>query len=168
MTLESSDGFELSQLNISRLLAPLDSPQLADFVAALDPVNAAAEASPGYVWRLQTEDGDATAVRIFDDDWLLINLTVWRSVAALTEFLRTDVHRRVLRRRDEWFARLAEPTTVLWWVPAGHRPTVAEAEDRLLHLRAHGPTAHAFTLRAHYPHPEAAQPHHQPAPCAAD
>jgi hypothetical protein len=168
MTLLPSDGFQLSQLNISRLLAPLDSPQLADFVAALDPVNAAAEASPGYVWRLQTEDGDATAVRVFDDDWLLINLTVWQSVPALTDFLRTDVHRTVLRRRGEWFARLAEPTTVLWWVPGGHRPTVAEAEDRLLHLRAHGPTPHAFTLRTHYPHPTATHPHHQPVPCAAD
>jgi Domain of unknown function (DUF3291) len=145
--------YELAQLNIARLLAPLDDPQLRDFVDQLDPVNAAAEAADGYVWRLQTEDGNATAVRIYDDEWLIVNLSVWTSADALVDFVYSPDHREVLRRRREWFERLADAATVLWWVPAGHRPSVAEAQDRLDHLRANGPTPTAFSLREAFPAP---------------
>ncbi|MCX4697935.1 DUF3291 domain-containing protein [Streptomyces sp. NBC_01373] len=144
-------AFELAQVNISRLKAPLDSPQLKAFVDALDPVNADAEAADGYVWRLQSNSGDATDFRVFDDDWLIINLTVWRDPNALTAFMYQGRHREMLSRRNEWFERVAEVMTALWWVPAGHRPTIAEAEARLLHLRANGPTPHAFTLRKSFP-----------------
>ncbi|MEV7883563.1 DUF3291 domain-containing protein [Streptomyces sp. NPDC002817] len=147
----SAVAYELAQVNISRLKFPLDSPELKDFVDALDPVNASAETADGYVWRLQSEGGDATDIKVFGDDWLIINLTVWRDTNALTAFMYQGQHREMLARRREWFEKVAEAMTALWWVPAGHRPTVAEAESRLLHLRANGPTPYAFTLRTSFP-----------------
>ncbi|MFD5860911.1 DUF3291 domain-containing protein [Streptomyces chartreusis] len=150
-------AFELAQVNIGRLKAPLDSPQLKDFVDNLDPVNADAEAADGFVWRLKDDSGDATDVPVFGDEWLIINLTVWRDTNALTAYMYQGRHREMLARRREWFERVQEAMTALWWVPAGHRPTVAEAESRLLHLRANGPTPHTFTLRTSFP-PQGAQP----------
>jgi Domain of unknown function (DUF3291) len=164
--------FELAQVNIARLRAPLDSPVLADFVAALDPVNEVADGSDGFVWRLQSDSGDATDVPVFDDSWLIINLTVWRDKASLESFMYAGLHRVMLRRRREWFEHPFEAMTALWWVPAGHRPTVAEAEQRLVHLRTHGPAPYAFTLRASFPPPAApsasAPIPSAPAPSAAE
>jgi hypothetical protein len=150
--------FTLAQVNIGRLRAPLDSPQLASFMAALDPVNAVADVAPGFVWRLQTEDGNATAVRAFEWDQagsagVIMNMSVWDSVEALAAFVYSEQHRQVLRRRREWFEQMEEAFLALWWVPRGHIPTTGEAEDRIRHLRAHGPTPHAFTLRMHFPPP---------------
>ncbi|MFE8015953.1 DUF3291 domain-containing protein [Streptomyces antibioticus] len=142
---------ELAQVNIARLKFPLDSPELKDFVDALGPVNADADAAAGFVWRLQSEGGDATDVPVFGDDWLIVNMSVWRDTDALTAYMYQGRHREMLARRREWFERVREAMTALWWVPAGHRPTVAEAEARLLHLRAHGPTPYAFTLRTSFP-----------------
>ncbi|AZQ37395.1 DUF3291 domain-containing protein [Streptomyces cyaneochromogenes] len=150
-------AYELAQVNIARLKAPLDSPQLKDFVDNLDPVNADAEAADGYVWRLQGDTGDATDVRVFGDEWLIVNLTMWRDTNALTAYMYQGRHREMLARRREWFERVQEAMTALWWVPAGHRPTVAEAESRLLHLRTNGPTPYAFTLRTSFP-PQGAEP----------
>ncbi|MBY8342686.1 DUF3291 domain-containing protein [Streptomyces spinosirectus] len=147
----SASAHELAQVNIARLKAPLDSPQLKDFVAALDPVNADADAADGFVWRLQGDGGDATDVAVFGDDWLIINMSVWRDTNALTAFMYQGRHREMLARRRAWFERIEEAMVALWWVPAGHRPTVAEAEARLLHLRANGPTPYAFTLRTSFP-----------------
>ncbi|MFM9692373.1 DUF3291 domain-containing protein [Streptomyces europaeiscabiei] len=144
-------AYELAQVNIARLKAPLDSPQLQDFVDALDPVNAVADQSAGFVWRLQSDSGNATDIPVLGDEWLIINMSVWRDTDALTAFMYQGQHRELLSRRREWFERLAEAVTSLWWVPAGHRPSVAEAEERLLHLRAHGPTPYAFTLRTSFP-----------------
>jgi hypothetical protein len=152
----------VAQVNIGRLVAPLDSPRLADFVAGLEPVNAVADAAPGFVWRLQTEDGDATALRAFEDDaegadgGILLNMSVWESVEALASFVYGDAHRAVLRRRREWFEQLKDVYAALWWVPRGHIPTITEAEERLWHLRAHGPAPHAFTLKVHFPPPDSA------------
>jgi len=143
----------LAQLNIGRVRAPLDSPQLADFVAGLEPVNALADGAPGFVWRLQTEDGDATAIRAFDDDMLLVNMSVWESLDALAEFVYRSDHRAVMVRRREWFEQMAEPYLVLWWVEAGHLPTVDEAKDRLELLRRSGPSVEAFTFRSRFPAP---------------
>ncbi len=150
-------AYELAQVNIARLKAPLDSPQLKDFVDNLDPVNADAEAADGFVWRLKGDSGDATDVRVFGDEWLIINLTMWRDTNALTAYMYQGRHREMLARRREWFERVQEAMTALWWVPAGHRPTVAEAESRLLHLRTNGPTPYAFTLRTSFP-PQGAEP----------
>ncbi|MCX4971427.1 DUF3291 domain-containing protein [Streptomyces sp. NBC_00620] len=144
-------GYELAQVNIGRLKAPLDSPQLKDFVEALDPVNAVADAADGFVWRLQSDSGDATDLAVFDDEWLIINMSTWRDTNALTAFMYQGQHRELLARRRDWFERVEEAMVAMWWVPAGHRPTVAEAEERILHLREHGPTAYAFTLRKSFP-----------------
>ena len=150
----------LAQVNIARLREPLDSPLLADFVAALDPVNAAADTAPGFVWRLQTEDGNATAVHAFEWDQagsagVLVNMSVWESVEALAAYVYSDTHRQVLRRRREWFERMATAHVALWWIPRGHIPTTGEAEERVIHLRVFGPTRHAFTLKEHFPPPDA-------------
>ncbi len=100
------------------------------------------------MWRLEGDSGNATDVPVFGDAWMIVNMSVWRDAEALTAFMYRGLHRELLARRREFFERLEEAVTALWWVPAGHRPAVAEAEDRLLHLRAHGPTPYAFTLRA--------------------
>ncbi|KUO14749.1 DUF3291 domain-containing protein [Streptomyces dysideae] len=144
-------AYELAQVNIGRLKAPLDSPQLKDFVDNLDPVNADADAADGFVWRLEGASGDATDVPVFGDEWLIINMSVWRDANALTAYMYQGRHREMLARRREFFERVQEVMSTLWWVPAGHRPTVAEAESRLLHLRANGPTPYAFTLRTSFP-----------------
>ncbi|MEU7279587.1 DUF3291 domain-containing protein [Streptomyces sp. NPDC045431] len=149
--MSTEPAYELAQVNISRLKSPLDSPELKDFVDALDPVNAVADAADGFVWRLQSEGGNATDVPVFGDEWLIVNLSVWRDVDALTAFMYAGRHRELLSRRNEWFERIKEAMTALWWVEAGHRPTVEEAEKRLVHLREHGPTPHAFTLRTTFP-----------------
>jgi Domain of unknown function (DUF3291) len=146
-------GYHLAQLNIGQLLAPLESSQLAPFVEALEPINALADGAPGFVWRLQTEDGDATAIRAFDDDMLIVNMSVWESVEALADFVYSSDHLAVMRRRREFFERMAEAFMVLWWVPAGHRPSVDEAKDRLGRLRSDGPTPEAFTFRSPFPAP---------------
>ena len=152
-----SGSFELAQLNVGRLLAPVDSAEIAGFVAELEPVNRIADASDGFVWRLQTEQGDATSIRPTDDDLFLINMSVWSSLEALRAFTYTTAHVQVLRRRSEWFERMATAHMVLWWVPVGHRPTVDEALDRLERLRREGPTPAAFTFRTPF-EPDAARP----------
>jgi hypothetical protein len=144
----------IAQINVSRPAEPLDSARLADFVAALDPINALADTAPGFVWRLQTEDGNATAVRVLDDDELIVNMSVWESIEALGTFVFRSAHSGVMRRRREWFVPLLESTTALWWVPAGTVPTVADGEQQLRRLRAHGPTPAAFTFRAPFPSPD--------------
>jgi hypothetical protein len=151
-------GWQLAQLNIAMPLEPLDAPRLADFVAELEPVNALADAAPGFVWRLQTEDGDATSIRGFGDDRILVNLSVWESVHALAGFVFGDEHIEVMRRRRQWFEPMREAYTVLWWVPAGHRPTVPEAQERLSLLRTQGPGPQAFTFRTAFPAPEPVAP----------
>lgn len=150
-------AYHLAQVNIAVPRAPVDSPLLADFVAALDPINALADKSPGFVWRLQTEDGNATAIRAFDDEQIMVNLSVWESIEALGDYVYRSAHIDVMRRRREWFEHL-DLYLALWWVPAGHIPTVAEAEGRLTHLRDHGPGPFAFTFRRPFPSPDCAVP----------
>lgn len=147
--------YNVAQYNVARLRAPLDDPRLADFVAALDRINGLGDASPGFVWRLKTEDGTSTSVRIRDDASLIVNYTVWSSIEALHDFTFRSAHVEVYRRRREWFEALDVPFAVLWWIPANHVPDVPEAEDRLAHLVAHGPTEHAFTFKHRFPPPTA-------------
>ncbi|MCH0538209.1 DUF3291 domain-containing protein [Streptomyces sp. MUM 203J] len=149
--------FQLAQVNLARLRHSLESPELKPFVDGLDPVNAVADTADGFVWRLQTEGGDATALRVFGDPSMLINMSVWRDAESLKAFMYQGRHRELLARRHEFFERVREPMAALWWVPSGHRPTPAEAESRVLHLRAHGPTPYAFTLRDRFP-PGPAEP----------
>jgi hypothetical protein len=143
---------QLAQLNIAKMKLPIEAPGMADFVNNLDRINAVADSAPGFVWRLQTEEGDATALRPFGDD-MLVNLSVWRDVAALSDYVYRSAHTEIMRRRKEWFDRMEQAYLVLWWVPAGHRPTVDEARQRLDLLLKHGPTAEAFTFRQPYSAP---------------
>ncbi len=147
------NGFHVAQLNVSRSVAPLDDPRLADFVARLDEVNALAERSPGFVWRLQGEGGNATDVRVEDDPLVIVNLTVWESIDDLFAFTYRSDHKTVFARRFDWFERSPGPNVVLWWQPAGEAPTLDEAFRRLRLLAAHGPTVEAFTFRQRFPAP---------------
>ena len=137
---------ELAQVNVARPLGPLDSPVMAEFVANLDRVNALAEASPGFLWRLQASNGNATSLRAMGED-LIVNMSVWRDVASLSDFVHKSGHVEYLKRRREWFERIVEAYSVLWWVPAGRRPTLVDAANRLALLRSRGPTPEAFTFR---------------------
>lgn len=147
-------GWHLAQVNVGILQAPLDSPQVAGFVEMLAPINALADGAPGFVWRLQTEDGDATAIRPFEDDRIMVNLSVWASLEALGEFAFASAHLDVLRRRREWFEKMTEAHLALWWIPAGTIPTVGEARRRLEVLRERGPSPEAFTIREPFAPPD--------------
>jgi hypothetical protein len=143
--------FHLVQINVARAVAPIEGPELAAFRDLLDPVNALADRSPGFVWRLQTEDGDATSIRAFDSDLIIVNMSVWESLDALWSFVYDGMHLEVMRRRREWFERFGSAWLALWWMPAdAPPPTVDEAKARLEHLDAHGPTAHAFTFKQRF------------------
>ena len=150
-------SYELAQLNIGIIKGPMDSPVMAEFAANLERINALAERSPGFVWRLQTEDGDATAIRPFEDENMLVNVSVWRDVESLNKYVYSSAHVDVMRRRKQWFERMSEAYLVLWWVPKGHRPSVTEAIAKLEGLRTHGPSAQAFTFRQVFPPPDAVQ-----------
>lgn len=150
----SATSYHLAQLNIGRVRAPLDNPLMAGFVAQLDAINALAEATPGFVWRLQGDGGQSSSyLHFYADPNLLVNLTVWESVEALHAYTYRSDHAAVFRGRKQWFEPHEGVYLVLWWVPAGHIPTVAEADERLTHLREHGPTPFAFTFRQHFPPP---------------
>jgi hypothetical protein len=147
--------FHLAQANIGRFRAPLDDPIMEGFRTQLDPINALADASPGFVWRLQTEDGNATAIRPYaGDDLMAVNMSVWTSLESLQQFVYKSGHVATLRERKRWFEPIEGPILVLWWVAAGHIPTVQEAQERLRHLEEHGPTPHAFTFRTPFPAPD--------------
>lgn len=148
-------AFELAQLNIAIMKEPLESPSMADFVASLDRINALAEAAPGFVWRLQTEQGDATAMRPMGED-TLVNMSVWRDIESLNRYVYVTAHVDIMRRRKEWFERMRDASVVLWWVRQGHRPTVPEAIAKLELLRTRGPTTEAFTFRHAFLAPDAA------------
>jgi hypothetical protein len=147
-------AYELAQLNMGVAKAPIDSPIMADFVANLDRINALAESSPGFVWRLQTEEGDATALRPFGDD-ILVNMSVWKDVESLHNYVYKTMHVEIMRRRREWFEGASQ--VVLWWVPKGHRPTTDEAAAKLALLREKGSTPEAFSFKDAFPAPDARQ-----------
>lgn len=149
----SSARWHLAQLNVGRAVAPVDDPAMHDFVNQLDEVNHLGDASPGFVWRLQGEGGTSSELRTTDDPRYLVNLTVWESIEALHAFTYRSDHRRVFKRRYEWFERRDGPNVCLWWLPAGSLPTIKDAEARLAHLAAHGPTPTSFTFKVSFPPP---------------
>ncbi|HEV2691086.1 MAG TPA: DUF3291 domain-containing protein [Bryobacteraceae bacterium] len=153
-----SKHYHLAQINVGRTLGTLDSPVMAGFVAQLDHINALADASPGFVWRLR----DATDVQAFDDPRILVNMSVWESIEALKEYAYRSGHREPLRDRLQWFERPKEAHLALWWTPAGHVPTVQEARERLEFRRAHGDTPVAFSFAKPFPEPE--EPTSDPVP----
>lgn len=149
----------LAQYNVAKLVAPLDDPRLADFHANLERINQLGDRSPGFVWRHQNADGNSTGTRVGDDPLVVINFTVWESIEALFEYTYHSDHVEVFRRRRDWFEdHGGQPYLVFWWIPAGHIPTVEEAEQRLAYLRDHGPTPHAFDFKHRFPPPVADAP----------
>jgi hypothetical protein len=140
--------FHLAQCNIVKLKAPLDSPVVADFVAALEPINALADAAPGFVWRLKTDDGDATSIRAFADDQILLNMSVWESMKALADYVFRSGHKDVLRRRRQWAHRFDGAQSAMWWIRAGTIPEPSEAVARLECLERVGPSEYAFTFQS--------------------
>lgn len=140
----------IAQINIARMVAPLDSPVMHDFVANLDRVNALAEAAPGFVWRLKGDGNDATSLRPYADDRIIVNMSVWESIEALHQYTYYSGHVEIFRRRTEWFEKMTAPAIALWWVPAGHLPTVAEAKTKLELLEKVGITPLAFTFKQQF------------------
>ena len=138
--------YHLAQLNIAKLKFALDAPEMADFFNQLEAINTLADEAPGFVWRLQTDEGDATAINYFGTDYL-VNMSVWESIKALHDYVYRSSHKEVLARRKEWFDHLHEAYSVLWWIPKGHIPTVEEAGECLDRLRNEGPNAQAFTFK---------------------
>ena len=147
----------LAQINIGRMIAPIDHPSVAAFAEALDRINAIADASPGFVWRLQTEDGNATSIHAFDDPLLLVNMSVWESAEALRAYVYKTDHVGFLRQRREWFVPYDGPHMALWWIPAGTLPTVEDGKAALGALAADGPSPRAFTFNPTFPPPDSAR-----------
>lgn len=136
----------IAQFNISIEKVPLDNPVMKDFVDSLARVNQSADDSEGFVWRLHDETGNATAMRVFDDQRIIFNLSVWKSIELLKRFVYDNQHMSILKRRREWFETNAKRSYVLWWIPETHRPSIEEAKTRLFHLQDKGPTPFAFTF----------------------
>ena len=154
-------AYHLAQLNVAKALAEMDSPIMHGFVSRLDEINALAECAPGFVWRLQTDAGDATSLRLFDDPLIIVNLSVWESVEDLKSYTYKSLHVELVKERKKWFERFGRPHLVMWWIPAGKVPTVAEAQEKLEHLTRHGPTTEAFNFSKPFPQPKT-QPETQP------
>ncbi len=139
-------AYQLAQLNIAKMKFPLDDQRMAEFVARLEAVNALADQAPGFVWRLQTEDGDATAIEFFGPDYL-VNMSLWRDLDSLRDYAFRSAHKELLARRGEWFERMREAYSVMWWIPAGSIPSLEQAAERLRILREQGPCPRAFTFK---------------------
>jgi hypothetical protein len=145
--------YHLAQINVARMLAPLDDPIMAGFVAQLAEINARADQSPGFVWRLQTPEGNATAINAFVDDRILINMSVWESIEALQQYTYRSQHAGVFRQRRDWFEPATQPHLALWWIAVGHIPTPAEGKARLELLSELGATPQAFTFKQPFSSP---------------
>lgn len=146
-------AWHLAQVNVARAIAPIDSPELTGFVARIDEINRLAETSPGYVWRFKEEGGNALYARPYEDSRILFNLSVWQSPEHLKAYVYRSGHADLIRQRQQWFEHSDEAVLALWWIPAGHIPTVDEAKQRLAHLRQHAPSDHAFGFRQIFPPP---------------
>ena len=147
----------LAQLNVAKALAEMTDPVMHGFVSRLDEINALADRAPGFVWRLQTDEGDATSLRLFDDPLIIVNLSVWESIEDLKTYTYKSLHVELVKERKKWFERSSRPHLVMWWVPEGHIPTVVEAQERLEHLTRHGPTVKAFNFSKPFPQPDILQ-----------
>lgn len=142
--------FYLAQVNIAKMLASIDSPVMAAFVDNLDRINATAENSKGFIWRLKDDSNNATSIKIFDDDFLIVNMSVWDTAESLFQFVYQSNHMEVFKRRREWFEKMPEMHMAQWYIPEQHLPSVNEAVDRLLYLRAHGETPFSFSFRKRF------------------
>lgn len=142
-----TNGYHLAELNICRLIAPVDDPRVADFMGALDLINGLGKRMPGFVWMMEGSGEPNTGntdAKIDGDPQFVSNLTVWEDVETLENFVWNTIHRQIYARRDEWFEVLGKMHFVMWWVPIGHQPSLEEGLARLEHLNAHGDSDHAF------------------------
>ena len=146
--------YHLAQINVGRFHFPAEDPRNADFMDNLDGINALAEASPGFIWRLKDDSGNATSIRAFDDPHILVNMSVWDTLESLQLFAYRSEHVKFFRRRSEWFTDFGGPSMALWWVKAGHLPPPAEGRAMLEHITMHGSTPTAFTFREKFASPE--------------
>jgi len=146
-------NYHLAQINIGRLIAPLDDPKIAEFVAQLAPINALADKAPGFVWRLQSSSGNATDIAYNDDPFVIVNMSVWESIEALRHYAYKSDHAKVFRDRAKWFEKMEKPNYCLWWIPAGHIPTVTEGRERLERYQTHGATPYSFWFSQQFPQP---------------
>jgi len=144
-------GVHLAQANIARMKGPLESDVMSGFVALLDKINAVADESPGFVWRLKSDEGSAAYLRPYEDERILFNLSVWKTMDDLSAYVYRSAHADAVRRRHEWFEIFEGVYAALWWIPAGHLPSVEEAKNRLTYLADHGPTPFAFTFKTLFP-----------------
>ncbi|MGL4611320.1 MAG: DUF3291 domain-containing protein [Trueperaceae bacterium] len=145
--------YHIAQLNIGRMLYPLSDERMQGFTSQLEPINKLADGTPGFVWRLQDETGDATALRPFPDDMMIVNFSVWESIDALFQYTYYSDHAKVFRERKQWFEGMKEHFLVMWWIPEGHHPTLTEAKERLEVLRRDGPTPYAFNFKQRFDAP---------------
>jgi hypothetical protein len=142
--------YHLAQVNIAHMVAPLDSTVMHDFVANLDQINALAEAAPGFVWRLKGDGNDATSLRPYEDERIIVNMSVWESIDSLFQYAYYSDHTEFFRRRREWFHKMTTPAVALWWIEVGHIPTVDEAKEKLALLEKYGATPQAFTFKQRF------------------
>ncbi|HEX5168267.1 MAG TPA: DUF3291 domain-containing protein [Cyclobacteriaceae bacterium] len=145
-----SMNLHLAQINIGKIVGPMESPEMADFANNLNYINGLAESSPGFVWRLKDESNNATSIKIFDDDFLIVNMSVWKSIDDLFNFAYKSEHLEFFKRRQEWFHKMTEAYMTMWYVDEHHVPDPQEGKERLMYLRKHGETPHAFTFRKRF------------------
>lgn len=150
----SNKKFYLAQINIAQAKAEMESDTMHGFVSRLDEINAIADNAPGFVWRLQSEEGDATSIRVFDDPLLLVNMSVWENIESLRDFVYKSLHVELIRDREAWFDKIDSMHQVLWWVPAGHIPSTQEAQEKLATICTNGPSQAAFTFGKPFQKPE--------------
>ncbi len=146
--------FQLAQLNIAKMKYLLNSPEMSDFVGNLDRINALAEDAPGFIWRSQSDDGNAVVVKLFGSN-MLVNMSVWSDIELLHNYVYRSEHSKVMSKRKEWFERIEYAYSVLWWVPENTKPTFVEAKEKLFVLKNSGPTNEAFTFKNAFPAPNA-------------
>ena len=145
--------FQLAQVNVARAKADMESELMRGFVSRLDEINALADRADGFIWRLKEDSGSATAIRVFDDPLLLINMSVWADLEALKNYVYKSLHVELIKDREAWFNKMGESHQALWWIPAGHIPSTEEARKKLEYIRKHGPSAQAFNFAKPYPTP---------------
>lgn len=141
-----SQNYHLAQINIAKGLSTLDDPIMKDFVDRLDQINALADSSPGFIWRLQTDGGDATSIRAFDDEKIIVNMSVWESFQSLKDYVYSGEHLEAMKTKKSWFEKMQGPVFALWWIPAGSIPTVQDGKNSLEQLKKFGSTSRAFTF----------------------
>ncbi|MDQ7050802.1 MAG: DUF3291 domain-containing protein [Enterobacterales bacterium] len=153
-TIESMNRYHLAQINIAQAKDSMQSPVMDGFVKRLDEINQLAEQSEGFIWRLKTEQGDATGINAFEDDRLIINLSLWNNLDSLKHYVYQSVHIDLIQDKKHWFNKIKPAHLALWWIPEGCIPSIEQGKQKLQYLQNHGASASVFTFAKPYPHPE--------------